>query len=323
MNQGLHQISNCRGEPQSVARLSSDRRRAQGCAGMACWLLAGLCALGSSGASAQVVVTVDLANDKADASISLPPGVGTFDADLEIEFDQGHVINLSEACLGISAFLLETPAAIAAINARLPTGAVSYVIDPLFPMVIVVEPPPGCGLEFTEQVDLEIHTDNLPFVAPSTYRLMKAPIGGPFHELTDDVLAGSIRVRARGGSFSELVIAKLVVNRAADTLQSDLLAEATASFAALAARIDQGDLSLVARRTLNTRLRIARAAFDNQDFVGANTRILALEVEAASLSGTSIPNRWRSLRDLVNAEGEIQGLAAALSHKLRCLQGTC
>ncbi|PIV32043.1 MAG: hypothetical protein COS34_15255 [Lysobacterales bacterium CG02_land_8_20_14_3_00_62_12] len=290
-----------------------------------CWLLGGLCAIANVGVQAQgasIVVVVE--DDLANASISLPSAVGTFTAELGIQFDDDdHVTNLDATCLGIDAHLLETPAAIAALNARLPSGAVSYLIDPLFPMVIVVEPPAGCGLEFTEDVDYEIHTDHLPFVAPSLYRLMKAPIGGPFQEITADVIAGSIRARGRGGNFSEFVIAKLVVNRATDTLQADLLAEASAGFAALAARIDQGDLSLVAQRTLRTRLRIAKAAFDNQDFVGANTRLLALATEAASLSGQAIPNRWRSLRDLVNAEGEIQGLAAALGHKLRCLQGTC
>ena len=246
----------------------------------------------------------------------------TIGGDFEIEFHQ--VENLSEAALGLSATLLDTPDALAAVNARLPSGAVSYQIDPAFPILVTVEPPVALALAFEDDVDFEFHSDeSLVFAPGSVYRLMKAPLGGAFRDITNDVLAGSIRTRGSGGRFSEFVIAKLVSTRAASAPLANVLGEATLGFADLEARLAEPDLSLVARRVLGVSLAIARAAFDNQDYAAATAKLTQIEIEAANLSGTAIPNRWRAARDLINAEGEIQALAAALKHKLRCLQNLC
>ncbi|MGD9583233.1 MAG: DUF6689 family protein [Lysobacterales bacterium] len=246
----------------------------------------------------------------------------TIGGDFEIEFH--HVENLTEAALGISATLLDSPAALAAVNARLPSGVVGYQLDPAFPILVTIEPPTTLGLAFEDDVDFEFHTDeSLVFLPGSVYRLMKAPIGGAFRDITSDVLAGSIRTRGSGGRFSEFVIAKLVSTRASSTPLANVLGEATLGFADLDARLREPDLSLVARRILGIQLRIAHAAFDNGDYPAATAKIGEIEIEAANLRGEAIPNRWRAARDLVNAEGEIQALAAALKHKLRCLQNLC
>ncbi len=260
---------------------------------------------------------------KVQAEICFPSLANcTIGGDFEIEFHQ--VDNLSEAALGLTATLLDTPAALAAVNDRLPSGTVSYLLDPAFPILVTVEPPVAFGLAFEDDVDFEFHTDeSLVFLPGSVYRLMKAPIGGAFHDITNDVLAGSIRTRGSGGRFSEFVIAKLVSTRAASTPLANVLGEATLGFADLDARLAEPDLSLVARRILGIQLRIAHAAFDNSDYAAATAKLGEIEIEAANLRGTAIPNRWRAARDLVNAEGEIQALAAALKHKLRCLQNLC
>lgn len=271
-------------------------------------LVFGLLMLALTPAMAQVTVIIDLPNFKAEANIHLPnPGGGFYDADLELEFHEG-VQNLTEACLGISAQVLQG-AALAAVEARLPLAPGNYAIDPNFPVLIAVEPPSGCGLEFTDDVHFEIDTPELVFTAPSAYRLMKAPIAAGFREITSDIQAGSVRTRGSGGRFSEFVIAKALI--------SDAPAEADLGFDDLQARLAQTDLSLLARRLLDVHFRRARAAYDNADYAGAIANISALEVDNESLGGAAIPNRWRSLRDLVNAEGEIQGLAAALRHRIQ------
>jgi hypothetical protein len=258
-------------------------------------------------ALAQIVVTIDLPNEKAEADITLPnPGGGTYHATLELEFHE--VANLTEACLGISAVVLQG-ASLAAVEARLPLAAGNFGIDPAFPVMITVEPPVNCGLAFSDDVHIEIHTENLVFTPESPYRLMKAPIGSAFREITNAVLAGSVRTRGSGGRFSELVIAKSLI--------SDAPAEALLGFDDLRARITQADLSLVARKVLDVHYRLAKAAYDNADYSDAIARIVAMEVDVESLGGTPIPNRWRSQRDLVNAEGEIQGLASSLRHRIQ------
>jgi hypothetical protein len=262
---------------------------------------------------AQVTVTIDLSNPlrpKARADIILPrPGGGVpYAADIELEF-HGPVQNLSSACLGISAQVLQGPT-LAAVEARLPLAPGNYDVDPAFPILIAVEPPVSCGLSFSNEVHFEMHSDeSLTFVSPSPYRLMKAPIGQPFRDITNDVLAGSVRTRGSGGRFSEFVIAKALTVTPG--------AEALLGFDELQARTTQPDLSLVARRVLEIKLRLARAAYDNQDYVGAIARIAELEVDNEGLAGEPIPNRWRSQRDLVNAEGEIEGLASALRYRVQ------
>ncbi len=262
----------------------------------------------STPALAQVTVIIDQQNFKAEASIHLPrPGGGFYDADLELQFHEG-VQNLTEACLGISAEVLQG-SALDAVIARLPLPVGAFTIDPDFPVLITVEPPVNCGLEFTNEVHFEIDTPELVFTAPSAYRLMKAPIGLGFLEITSDVQAGSVRTRGSGGRFSEFVIAKaLIINTPVAT---------ELAFNDLQARISQADLSLMARSVLGVHFRRARAAYVNGDYPAAIAGILALEADNEGFGGTAIPNRWRSLRDLVNAEGEIQGLAAALRHRIQ------
>jgi hypothetical protein len=276
-------------------------------------LLLGFLLFAATPLMAQIVVTIDNSNPlrpKAKADITLPrPGGGVpYGADFEIEFHEG-VQGLSPECLGITAQVLQGPA-LAAVEARLPSAPGNYDIDTAFPILIAVEPPVNCGLSFSNEVHFEMHSDDsLTFVSPSPYRLMKAPIGLPFHDITHDVLAGSVRTRGSGGRFSEFVIAK--------ALSIAPGAEALLGFDELQARTTQPDLSLVARRVLEIKLRLARAAYDNQDYVGAIARIAELEVDNEGLGGEAIPNRWRSLRDLINAEGEIQGMASALRYRIQ------
>src|SRR3546814_18901939 len=44
----------------------------------------------------------------------------------------------------------------------------------------------------------------------SDYRVLKAPIGGSFHDTTEEIAPGSVRARSRYGGFSQfLVVADL------------------------------------------------------------------------------------------------------------------
>ncbi|MBK8286699.1 MAG: hypothetical protein IPK97_18565 [Ahniella sp.] len=256
-------------------------------------------------ASAQVTVVI-VGGDKADITIDIPiDDDESISADMEVEFE--NPVNLTAECLNVSAVVLDA-AAINAINARLPTPLGRFDIDPLFPLLITIEPLPACNLQFDNQIEFEIHTEELSYNFPSPYRLMKAPVTGTFRDVTANVLSGSIRANGSGGTFSEFVIARNVV--------VDLNGDALAGFADLESRINGADLSLLARNVLTEDLASARAAYERGFFTDSISRLQAMVLTTRSLGGGAIPNRWRSERDLVNAVGEIKGLTDALAYRI-------
>ena len=262
-------------------------------------------------AGGSVVVTI--VGNKAQAAITLPAPVGNYTAEFELEFESPQ--NLTAACLGITADVLDA-GEIASIESRLPPN---QVIDPAFPVRIVVEPPytsPGCNLWFYYDVKVDLDTPNLTFAAYSPYRLAKAPHDGvsAFHDLTAEVLAGSVRVRGSAGGFSEFVVAK-------DQLQ-DYSSIAMQGYLALESRLNDPAIGLTAQLTLQTDLAISRAAFAAGNYTQAISHLDDLDYHCAVLGGPALPNIWRASRDLVNAEGEVVGFTGNIRFALGRLNGS-
>ena len=269
-------------------------------------LLADLAAL--AGEPPLVVTIVD--GRKAKAEINLPrPGSGSYRASFELEFH--NPVNLSVACVGISTDVLDA-SEIADIESRLPDPG-NQNIDPAFPVRVTVEPPNACGLEFEDEVHIDFDTPELVYAGFSPYRMMKAPIGGAFHDLTALVEAGSVRVRGSGGTFSEFVMVK--------DLNQDYASEAGAAFAVLETRLLDQAIGPTAKATLETDASVSRAAFLAGDFTQAIARLTDLTDHCGTLGGAALPNRWRSARDLANAEGEIVGMTDNLKFLLGRLNG--
>ncbi|WP_331653039.1 DUF6689 family protein [Dokdonella sp.] len=274
-------------------------------AAMACALVAGPASVHAG----SVVVTI-IDGRKAHADIALPaPGGGSYTAEFEIEFDNPQ--NLTVACLGLDADVLDATE-IADVESRMPDVG-NQVIDGAFPVRVTVEPPVGCGLQFDDEVHVEYHTIDLVYAPFSPYRLMKAPLGLGFHDVTGAVVSGSVRARGSGGSFSEFVIAK--------TLVQDYAGDADAGYDALEARIDDPAIGLSAQLTLQADLDVSRAAFDAANYAQAIARLDDLDLHCAALGGPALPNTWRSARDLVNAEGELVTLSGNIKFALGRLDG--
>lgn len=247
---------------------------------------------------------------KARTSISLPkPGGGDYEADFDLEFH--NPVNLTPACLGISAEVLDA-AAIASVQARLPDPA-NQIIDTAFPIKITVEPPAGCGLEFDDEVEIELDTADLVYTGFSPYRLMKAPIGASFRDITAAVTAGSVRSRGSSGTFSEFVMVL-------DPIQ-DYATEAQLAYDALDAQLTSIAIGPTAKQTLQTDASISRSAFAVSDYAQAIARLDDLTGHCGALGGPTLPNRWRSLRDLQNIEGEIVSQSDHLKFLLGRLNG--
>ncbi|MEO7326234.1 MAG: DUF6689 family protein [Dokdonella sp.] len=286
------------------------------------------CAMACASAQAVVVVTVD--GNVAHADISLDNGIGaTYSAEVTITFDS--TLNLDADSLNLTAQLVDPHDS--ALTARLP-GCTLLVdppncmfVDPAFPMLITVEPPDsgwlfksgfdnaesGTGdLSFLNTYEFEIHTHDLVYTQNSPYRLFKAPIGGLFGDVTDDVLSGSVRTRGRGGAFSQFLIVS-------DTRLT--MTVALGKIVALDTRILAASLSNLLRGDLLGLLNQVNVLV----LVDVGAAIEALDSLIAEINlhaGLDIANVWRSEHDVVNDAGEMLSLAQTLRFSLVRLQGS-
>lgn len=274
-------------------------------------------------ASAQVVVEID--GHIARATIALDGGAGTtYEAEATIEFDTP--LNLAVETLGLTAELVDPTDP--AITARLPAG---ISIDPAFPILITVEPPvvswlfrsgfeggvtPTGSLSFRNAYRLEVHTDHLEYTPGSPYRLLKAPLGGAFADVTEAVLQGSTRARGRGGAFSQFVVGEdhrplpllVVIDKLLD----------------LDARLLTAVLSDPLRLDLLGLLAQVNAAV-LVPIIGCTNALLPLDdflAEIAAHAGLDIANLWRAERDVANDAGELESLARTLRFSLLGCAGT-
>ena len=262
-------------------------------------------------ASAQADITLSIVGNVAEAEIELDDGLGaSYEATFRLTFEQPQ--NLTEACLGLGADLLDA-GEIAAVDARLPDPA-GQAIDPGFPMRITVEPPPACGLSFINEVEIELITDDLVYTAFSPYRLMKAPVGGAFADITGAIEAGSVRARGRGGGFSEFVLAT--------DLSQDYAPEVEALLDAIPDELEDPDIALTAQTTLDAAIALVDAAYRDDDSTAALSALDAFEDDLRGFAGEAVPNVYAADAPDGDDLGEIAALSAALRFRLGRLAGT-
>jgi hypothetical protein len=280
----------------------------------------------ATAASAQVVVTVD--GNVAHADISLEgPGGQPYDAEVTIDFDD--VTNLSPESLNLTAEIVDPSLIQSRIDAA--SGLCGGSVDAVaaFPMIITVEPPvtpwlfeggfDGGGaagpLELVNTYSFEIHTHNLSYLPGSPYRIWKAPIGGVFEDITEDIESGSVRARGRHGQFSQFVIV-------ADTRGHSILlpgvlcpvfSEKTAALNAQILGAIIGDLLRLDLLRLVAKI-VALLALDLGAALDATNELIAtIDADA----GTEIPNVWHAGGDVTNSAGQMKGTAEALRYAIQ------
>ncbi|GJM09725.1 MAG: hypothetical protein DHS20C11_20010 [Lysobacteraceae bacterium] len=243
-------------------------------------------------------VTVTVNGNTLVADISLANGIG---ADLTLEFESA--IGLTASSVGISADLISRLDT--SLLTRLPDGLVS--VPGVFPLLITIEPPSDQALSFSGPVTIDLHTHNLVYTNHSPYRLMKAPLGGDFYDFTQSLGAGSVRSRGRTGGFSQFLIA--VDLRDYATVVDD-------KYADLSAWVTDPAIPKTLVSQLQAKVSASEAARDAGNYIAASDRISELISLVESNAGSSIPNVWRSARDLNNVAGELVGRAASLKFSL-------
>src|SRR6185503_7998160 len=162
------------------------------------------------------------------------------------------------------------------------------------------------GLSFSGVASVDVHTHDLSFTADTPLRLFKAPVGGPFADVTESMGMGSYRARGSSGGFSQfLIVADL---RSESDVVEQKLDALDAAFAKGAAAIPTS-----VRNVLQGSLSAIRTAWDGGDVRGAITAAegFAAAVKAAADAG-SMPNVWRSARDLDNVAGNLRAAAGTL-----------
>jgi hypothetical protein len=264
-------------------------------------------------ASAGSVIVTIIGGTTARADITLPnPGGGNYTAEFELEFEPANLQNLTVQCIGITADVLDA-GEIANIESRLP-HPVNQIVDPAFPVRVTVEPPAACGLAFQDQYDVTLDTADLVYAPFSPYRMVKAPIGQSFHYVTGTVTAGSVRARGRAGGFSEFVIIKDNSPQYSTDCENE--------YNDLSAQLAAATISPSARRTLEVDLAVSRAAYEAGDYAHAIELLANFDAHCAEFGGVSLPNRWRSARDLDDVEGDLIGGSDSLRFMMGRLNGS-
>jgi len=250
-----------------------------------------------SAGSAGPTVTID--GNKASVTLA----AGGVSVDLTLTFEQ--VVGLNAANLGISARVVSP----SELVGRMPDASLTSLPAGL-PLMVTVEPPATGGLSFSGVTNVEVHTHDLSFTADSPLRLFKAPIGGAFADITESMGMGSYRARGSSGGFSQfLIVADLrsdsdVVEKKLDALDA-AFANGAAAMPASVRGVLQGALGNI------------RTAWNGGDVRGAISaaEAFAAAVKAAADAGT-VPNVWRSARDLDNVAGNLRAAAGTLRFSL-------
>lgn len=283
--------------------LHAARRRV---AMLAALLLGGMALLAMTTARAQLApqslpVTVQASGDTATIEVRLGTDVL---ADLTLSFDDAS--GLSPSSLGVSAQLV-SPTASSLLN-RLPDPQLVQLPGAL-PLLVTIEPPANGGLSFERSVRVELHTHELPYTTGSSFRLFKAPLGGAFRDITDEVAPGSVRARGTTGGFSQFLVL-------ADVRETgDVIA---LKVAWLRDRIDA--LPSAEQPAFDAYLDTAESAVASGDYANAIAALDLFRARAAARAGNPLDATWVPTGQADNDAGELIAGAATLKFSIGYLR---
>jgi len=209
-------------------------------------------------------------------------------ADLSLRFDDATGITAANLGIKAETISINNPA----LLARLPSSLTS--IPSALPLLVTIEPPVTGSLVQHRVTHVELHTHALPYAAGSSLRLFKAPLNGPFRDITESVQPGSVRTRGTTPGWSQFII--ILDVRPTDSVIAE-------KFAYL-----QNQLSLLSpaeAAPLTAYLNTAQAAVGNGNYDDAVVAMDSFSARVSQRAGTYIPDTWRSARDVTNNAGEL------------------
>lgn len=209
----------------------------------------------------------------------------------EVLLDFQDATGLSPTSLGASAQLVSLTDL--SLLSRLPDTSL-ITLPSALPLLITIEPPTAGGLSFRNTGRLEIHTHALPYSVGSSLRVFKAPLGGAFRDVTDEIAQGSVRARTTYGGFSQFLI--LVDLRGTGAVIDEKIGWLRGKVAAL---------PLNERGAFEAQLNQIDNAVDGGDYTAAINAIDNFRTRAANRAGQFIANEWRATRDVNNQAGDL------------------
>lgn len=210
---------------------------------------------------------------------------------LEVSLDFQDATGLTSSSLGASAKLVNLGDG--GLLGRLPDLNLTPLPDTLN-ILVTIEPPANGGLSFRGTGRLEIHTHLLPYTQGSSLRIFKAPLLGPFRDVTDEIAQGSVRARTTYGGFSQFLIlvdlrpTGLVIDEKIGWLRNRVAALPASERLPLDAMLDQAD-----------------AAVDAANYPAAIAAVEAFRARVQARAGQYIPNEWRATHDVENHAGQL------------------
>lgn len=249
---------------------------------------------------AQVLpVSIEASGNVASARIGV---LGQTLADVTLVFEDATGLNASS--IGITAQRIN----LSDLAGRLPDASLTSIPGTL-PLLITIEPGALGGLSFRNTGRIEVHTHAIPYTIGSSFRLLKAPLGGQFRDVTDEIAQGSVRARGTYGGFSEFVIVTdlrptgAVIGEKFDQLRATVAALPAGERAAFTALLDD-----------------AQAAVASAEYATAIAHIDAVRTRATARAGTHLANEWRATRNVTNHAGELAAGAATLRFSVAYLR---
>lgn len=260
-----------------------------------------LVSLAHPAAAQSLPVSVNTSGNTAHVSIGLP---GQTLADMSLVFED--VTGLNASSIGVTAERISLTDPM--LLARLPDPSLLQLNSAL-PLLITIEPPSQGGLSFRGVGRIEVHTHALVYAVGSPYRLLKAPLGGEFRDVTDEVAQGSVRARGTYGGFSQFLIV-------ADLRETGAVVDTKIAW--LRTRV--AGLPTNERPPFTALLDTAETAVGQGNFNSALAAIDAFRSRAASRGGQQLTNEWRATRDVDNQAGELVAGAATLRFSVAYLR---
>ena len=246
-------------------------------------------------------VSVTVVGNVATAQIGSPANPI---AELTLSFDDAS--GLTPASLGIRASTVDITDP--SLLSRLPDLRLVRPESAL-PLLVTIEPPATGGLSFRRSGRFELHTHALAYSLGSNFRVFKAPIGGQFHDTTEEIAQGSVRARSRYGGFSQFIIA------------TDLRETGTVVAAKIASlRTRVASLPASEQPVFTAQLDTVESAVASQDYATALAAIDLISDRAQARAGNGLLDEWRATRDADNQAGELLAGAATLKFSVAYLR---
>ena len=266
-------------------------------------LLTAMVLLGPGLAAAQVV-PVQVSTNGNVATVNV--GASTLAPMAELTFTFDDASNLSSQSLGISAQLLDVGDP--ALLARIPNAGL-LKLDPSLPLLVTVAAPAAGGLSFRRTGRFELHTHLLPYSLGSNFRVLKAPVGGRFEDVTEEIASGSVRARSRYSGFSQfLVVADLRPTSSVVAAKIKRLRTRVATLPAAEQAPFSGYLDAI------------ETALARADYGDAIATVDLVSARALERAGNGLADEWRASRDADNQAGDLLAAAATLKFSLAYLR---